>query len=613
MFKSLFSISILCGSLFLNAQSLREDSTILSDFDSSFQEFESSSSQTTTFIETPSDKHNTSKFEDSLKTLNQLLNKIEKGKKTDITKRRVYFYIGNINRYLGKYQLAVEKYEEALKLSVEEGDLQLEASVLNSLGGLYYEIGEFQQGLSYCNDALNIYQKYFPDKKSDICLLLANIGNIYLVLEDFQEAIEFLNKANNLNEDVKNEYYSSLIYSGLGFANFKLENYDAANRHFKEGLTSAEKSGDIASEVANLANLGDLWLHRKDFKKAELYIYEAFEKVKIIDEIHIYKEVLELLIRLHEAQEQYKQAYLFQKKYNNMKDSLFSMNLNNKLAQAAINIDNIQKENEILELTVANERQEFQLRRTRYIILFSSIVFILAIIILIAFIQRNRFKNKVKLNRLENKMIRLQLKPHFIFNVLSSIQNFMTKNDPILASSYLSKFARLIRNVLNASRTSFTPLSHEIKMLKYYLELQQLRFDNKFDFHFEIRNIESPNKVLIPPLVVQPIVENSVEHGLKNIDYRGKLSLEFEMLSNQKLRILIIDNGIGIEKSKNIKKQEDISKKSISLKIINEQIKLFDSQFKDNYKINFSDGKESGTIVELIVPCKAIEDESSNN
>lgn len=613
MFKRLFFISILFLSVFLYAQGSLEDTTITTEFDSTFEEFESSSSQPTTFIEKPGEKYNTSKFEDSLKVLNQLLSKIEKGKKTGYTNRRVYFLIGNIHRYLGKYQLAVEKYEKALKLSVEENDLKLEASVLNSLGGLYYEIGEYQQGLNYCDDALNIYQKYFPDKESDICLLLANIGNIYLVLENFQEAINFLTKANDLNEVVKNEYYNSLIYSGLGFANFKLENYDVANNHFKEGLNSARKSGDIASEVANLANLGDLWLHKNNFRKAERYIYEAFEKVKVIDEIHIYKEVLELLIRLHEAQEQYEQAFLFQKKYNNMKDSLFSMNLNNKLAQAAINIDNIQKENEILELTVANERQEFQLRRTRYIILFSSIVFILAIIILIALIQRNRFKNKIKLNKLENKMIRLQLKPHFIFNVLSSIQNFMTKNDPIMASSYLSKFARLIRNVLNASRTNFTPLSHEIKMLKYYLELQQLRFDNKFDFNFEVKNIESPNKVLIPPLMVQPIVENAVEHGLKNIDYRGKLSLEFEMLSNQKLKILIIDNGIGVEKSKNIKKQEDISKKSISLVIIRQQIKLFDSQFKDNFKINFSNGKEKGTIVELIVPCKAIEDESSNN
>lgn len=553
-----------------------------------------------------------SNIKDSLIQLKNILNNPSEVSELKTSKRSILFKMGNLQRALGEYSNAVDNYEKSLALSVNSNDKLLEAHVLNSLGGLYYEIGEYDQGVEYCKDALLIYENNFPEKKSDICLLYANIGNFKIVKQDYTQAVDYLNKALALNKEIDNEYYNSLILSGLGYANLYLENVEASEEYFKKGIESAVIAKNTASEVANLASLGDLWIQRNNLTKAEYYIYQANRKLNDVGEIHVKKEVLESLVKLHKAKKEYKKAFEYQEVFVNMKDSIFSMSLKNKLAQASLNIDNIKKEKAILELKVENERKVFQLRRTRYIILFSSILFIMILIVLFFFIQRNRYKNKIKLNVLENKMIRLQLKPHFIFNVLSSIQNFMTKNDSMKASAYLSKFARLIRNVLNASRTSFTPLSHEIKMLGYYLELQQLRFDNSFDFSFKLGNVKNPDYIFIPPLIVQPLIENAVEHGLKNIDYQGVLTVSFELLNDQQLKVVIEDNGVGLNIEGTNNQELKSVKKSVSLKIIKQQIELFNSRKEGGeYNIFFANGKnKKGTKVELIIPFNNKTDEN---
>lgn len=553
-----------------------------------------------------------SNIKDSLIQLKNILNNPSEVSELKTSKRSILFKMGNLQRALGEYSNAVDNYEKSLALSVNSNDKLLEAHVLNSLGGLYYEIGEYDQGIEYCKDALLIYENNFPEKKSDICLLYANIGNFKIVKQDYTQAVDYLNKALALNKEIDNEYYNSLILSGLGYANLYLENVEASEEYFKKGIESAVIAKNTASEVANLASLGDLWIQRNNLTKAEYYIYQANRKLNDVGEIHVKKEVLESLVKLHKAKKEYKKAFEYQEVFVNMKDSIFSMSLKNKLAQASLNIDNIKKEKAILELKVENERKVFQLRRTRYIILFSSILFIMILIVLFFFIQRNRYKNKIKLNVLENKMIRLQLKPHFIFNVLSSIQNFMTKNDSMKASAYLSKFARLIRNVLNASRTSFTPLSHEIKMLGYYLELQQLRFDNSFDFSFKLGNVKNPDYIFIPPLIVQPLIENAVEHGLKNIDYQGVLTVSFELLNDQQLKVVIEDNGVGLNSEGTNNQELKSVKKSVSLKIIKQQIELFNSRKEGGeYNIFFANGNnKKGTKVELIIPFNNKTDEN---
>ncbi|NJN76899.1 MAG: histidine kinase [Saprospiraceae bacterium] len=159
-----------------------------------------------------------------------------------------------------------------------------------------------------------------------------------------------------------------------------------------------------------------------------------------------------------------------------------------------------------------------------------------------------------RLAKVEMTALRSQMNPHFIFNCLSSINRFILVNQPEIASEYLTKFARLIRLVLDNSRSELIPLSNELQALRLYIEMEQMRFANRFEF---IENIDSTVKTEhfeIPPLLIQPFVENAIWHGLMPQEKAGILKI-YIFLNNENLQIEIEDNGIGRKEAATYKNQ----------------------------------------------------------
>jgi LytS/YehU family sensor histidine kinase len=203
------------------------------------------------------------------------------------------------------------------------------------------------------------------------------------------------------------------------------------------------------------------------------------------------------------------------------------------------------------------------------------------------------------------------MKPHFIFNVLSSIGGYMNQNNNKDAEIYLAKFARLIRNVLEQSNQELITLNKEIELLRYYLELQQLRFPNKFTFEINLDNIEETESLLVPPMMIQPLVENAIEHGFSALDHEGQLLINFTQ-SEDLLSIEIIDNGIGIKNRKSENNVTDLSQfrhTYISSKLIKEHLKYYKIIHRRNFQITFDDlsekpsrGFHTGTRIILTLP-----------
>ena len=189
--------------------------------------------------------------------------------------------------------------------------------------------------------------------------------------------------------------------------------------------------------------------------------------------------------------------------------------------------------------------------------------------------------------------LRAQMNPHFMFNALTSINLFVLKNDTDAASFYLNKFSKLMRDVLDHSRSELITVEEEINTLKLYVEIEKMRFKENFTFKFDIDPEARMTEFKIPPLIIQPYVENAIWHGLKN-KKEGEALLTIKVFENiEYFNIIIEDNGIGRDKAKEIKESNVIRHKSHGLNLTEERIKYFNETYAVQSSLETNDLKNA--------------------
>jgi len=230
-------------------------------------------------------------------------------------------------------------------------------------------------------------------------------------------------------------------------------------------------------------------------------------------------------------------------------------------------------------------------------------------------VKRERTKHKEKerhleienqVQELEQQALRLQMNPHFIFNSLNSIQSFVIENDTDKAINYLAKFSQLMRLILSGSREAYVPLEDEIKSLSYYLEIERLRFNSKFDYKIEVDDAIDKEFIETPPMIIQPYVENAILHGMINKKTKGFLSISFKIVDNI-LRCVVEDNGIGREKAMELKKVSGLQKKSRGMLITQQRLEILNKQTINSLYVHIEDlhdknNKATGTRVIIHMP-----------
>ena len=223
----------------------------------------------------------------------------------------------------------------------------------------------------------------------------------------------------------------------------------------------------------------------------------------------------------------------------------------------------------------------------------------------------NRLKLEKQVLEFEQKALRAQMNPHFIFNSMNSIQSYISENDSVTAEIFLSRFARLIRNILSSSSKLFVLLSDEIKVMEDYLELERLQFNNKFDFSFHIaEGIETEN-VEIPSMLIQPYLENAILHGLASKAEKGNIRTSFLLGKNGFLICEIEDNGIGRVKAKEIKNKKGIAHQSVAMSLTKERLEILNRQNRMVVSVSIIDlsdenNEPCGTKIVLTIPYREI-------
>ncbi|OJW33451.1 MAG: hypothetical protein BGO54_09350 [Sphingobacteriales bacterium 46-32] len=216
---------------------------------------------------------------------------------------------------------------------------------------------------------------------------------------------------------------------------------------------------------------------------------------------------------------------------------------------------------------------------------------------------------------LEMKALRAQMNPHFIFNSLNSIQKYILKNDVWKASHYLTRFSKMIRLILDHSNQNAIPLGSELEMLQLYCEMEKLRFEDRFTWQIETASLTGTGSLLIPSMLIQPFVENAIWHGLLHKPEPGRLFIQFTLLPENILKVVIDDDGIGREKAAEIGSKQSLRKKSYGIELTRSRMNLLNQPGKQQASCEVIDkkdeqGQAKGTCVILHIPVRPIIDES---
>ncbi len=502
----------------------------------------------------------------------------------------VEYYEGKGDAYseLKKYSKALKEYQNAEKLTQKKSDYQKNTLLKLKIANIY-SINNSDSTLIVLKDANNISrsnsstklqiktetelasyysQNNLPDKEIESRNnIIANVTNNEAELKKQDIDVEKI----KINEKIK-------IAKSLN-------NQSKA----KDAIAILDNSDFNKSIDFNVTSSGNLELK----KEAAKTLSEAY--LKVGDEqkaLKTYEQYVELLNRLYQQKEE---------EYTSVS------NLNKQVSESQWRIDFLEKNKEIYdaELLVLEKERKLQQENMRFqywSILTLVAIAVLLIVLLILGYKRYKLQQKHNLF-LDLKSLRTQMNPHFIFNALNSVNGFIARNDELNANKYLVRFSKLMRSILDNSESDFIPLFKEIDLLELYLELEHSRFSDKFSYSFEVdKNIDISN-YQIPPMLIQPYIENAVWHGLRYKESGGLLSVII-LKDGDYLVITIEDNGIGRTKSKELKSDNQKKLKSRGIKNTQKRLEILGKIYKKEIKLNIEDVKANGegTRVEIRIP-----------
>ncbi len=513
--------------------------------------------------------------------------------------------LGVISEFTGKLPEALSFYQEALTIYQSINDHKSVSFVHNNIAIVYQTMGLFDPALKHQKKAYSLKKEL--NDTSGMASTLNNIGVLYeSVKEDFDKALFYYLQSLALYESIKNNLQTGTLYNNIGLIYFRINQFQEAQTYYEKAFAMRNSLGDVfgaASTQLNMAQL-KLKLNNTDesIKLADtcLAIFlTSKSKLKIAETYHF-------LSQAYEQKGDLQKALKNHQNYSIYRDSILNENNQKIIHEMQARFDNetnLQKL-QLLEKDNALKRKEIiSNRRLIFGILLLSISLTM---ILVFYSRQHQLRLKHRHLIAEQKLFRTQMNPHFIFNALSSVQAFVLDNDTETGSKYITRFARMMRKILDFSSKDFIPLSDEIELLKEYVAFQKLRFNNSFNVVFEINDNIEIDLIGVPPMIIQPFVENAIEHGVREIQH-GIIKISVFENKNQ-IFVEITDNGIGINKSK----QKSLSQKHFSkaLDITNERLKLLSKDKKQFPKVNITDlsenSIESGTKVTFELPTKNI-------
>lgn len=519
-----------------------------------------------------------SNYQESISLFNTLL------KETLSSYQRVEVYegLGDTYKAIDDQQKSVSNYERALEIANKHRITPKITDLNSKLGDAYAKSGAPRQAEEYFDNSLNLAKK---ENKKRAVIEQNKVADFYNQNQDFDKEIRLrsglLDELKGIEKDELEDEEEEAISPQR--QNYKIANAYVAQDKYKEAIPFLERSiaeadakEDLVVQKDATRKLSEIYKGIGDFGKAA----ENYEKyVEVVDELYIKKE------------QELSQAARFSREIALKQNRITSLENERVLNESRYKL--------------AFENQELiqkNVRTQNWII--GSLVLIAILLMLAAYYQyKNVKQQKYANNLLALKSLRSQMNPHFIFNALNSVNSFIANNDERTANKYLSDFSQLMRSVLENSEEDFIPLEKEIDLLRLYTKLEHFRFQDKFDYSIEIDERIKLGEFVIPPMLLQPYVENAVWHGLRYKEEKGNLQIRFEFVSEEEVRIVIEDNGIGRNRSKSLKTENQKKQQSKGMGNIRKRINILNTMYRDKVDVTVENvfENEEGTRVVLLL------------
>lgn len=511
--------------------------------------------------------------------------------------------LGNMAIYQGNYPEAMKNFLVSLKLRESINDKKGIASSYNNLGNVAFYMGNYEEALKNFKISLPISES-LQDKKG-VANLYNAMGSVYGQLSQSENAIINFNKALTIQKEIGNKSSMSQLYNNIGVIYSEDGNYKLAFENFNESLKINETTGNKRGIGNTLSNMASNYFKQHDYKNSLSYYNQslvlAYETGNKVTEREDYKGLSET----YAAMKDFKNAFLFQSRYNDIKDSLQSSEKNSLIAEMKTRFETEKKDTEIKLLNTEKKLQEVTIEKQKTKAYYLIVGFILlAILIVVSFLfynqgRKTKFENQV--SKVEMIALRAQMNPHFIFNSLNSIYKYIQRKEPEQASEYLIKFSKLMRLILENSRFQEVSLEKDLAALTIYMQLESLRMNHRFSHEIIIAKEIDPEITMIPPLILQPFVENSIWHGLQDKKEDGKITIRISQEGSM-LVCDVEDNGIGRKKAQEIKTSSSAQKgESLGMKITNSRIEIINKTKKTNGSVHITD-LEAGVKVRVSIP-----------
>ena len=570
--------------------------------------------------------------------------------------------VGYSRWVLCKFPEAIDAFEKSVQLLEREHDTSTLVQVYDYMYLAAKEWGHYEKALQYAlkHEELTGKEDY------------GTTADFYTLWGDYDLALEYFRKDTSTGQNglfnyfalgstfyLKKQYDSAIHYyklfeywaragrpgalgkfdANLGELHIALRHYDSALVYLNAALNSHKKASDNNQVMRVLLLLGKAYKEKGAYKSSKQTAQELLQMAYETGARQYSRDCHLLLYDLFEQFKMPDSAYIHLRQYTLLKDSidrdvsaqrlLMYKIKSEKELKAQSKIYAINEEKKLQQQKLKQNAQEKKVFIAGIIALLLMGVILFRNFILKRKNEKLRLEHELELQKLENdktkselqqqaselemQALRAQMNPHFIFNSLNSINMFILENNKLQASEYLSKFSRLVRLILQNSQEVFIPLDKELEALRLYLELEALRFEQKFEYKITVSDEVDTTMIKVPPLIIQPYAENAIWHGLMHLPDRKagnkeKGHLEIELYIEGKILFCkITDDGVGRKKAAELKSKSSLTYKSMGMRITADRIAILQQQKQDNTFVSvndlvFPDNSPAGTEVLIKIP-----------
>lgn len=555
--------------------------------------------------------------------------------------------LGTYYRDQSQYFRSVELHNQALSFSEDKNIIDGILYSNNMLGVVYRRMDDVNKGLQYHYKALELAEKL--EDKTDFtirntAIAVNGIGNANLILEEYESARNQFKRSFEIEKSIDNHLGLAINHQNIGITYEELNQPDSAQYHYFESLKENRLIGNEIGKMICYNSIGRIYLKKEKFHDALKYFDQAeaiaeeagdsfytatiyYQKGVTLLNLTDYQKAkayldksLELSIKHNlksNQSETYSALASYYEQQGNYKEALYCVNKSKDVQSDYLNENNLRlknnleisyetesKANQILSLKKEKDEIIEKVSKKQQTILI--LIFLLGLLALlgILFYQRDKLRKEKQMLELEQKVLRAQMNPHFTFNALNSIKTYIISQNTEEAVKYLNKFAKLIRGVLYSSDKKVVTLAEELETVESYLSIERLRFKDPIALEVNVDELDL-KELEIPPLILQPFIENALWHGLAPKTGDKKILIHVYRNGNNTICIDISDNGVGREASQ--KNNHHKTHQSLGVAISRKRLHNHFNLRKDYISLKFTDLKDDndiprGTKVSICIP-----------